>query len=367
MGYKLNQKLGTYEAYFSKRHPVTRMPVSLRRKGIATHAEAKRIERELIALVNDKLKEKTVPRWTEAVKNYLEASRARGLLENTVFGYESTIRTHTYENWGERRIDEITTQEIRDLVKVGAGVKSENYQRNLLKIIRGVFTHAVEQNQLNRNPVPEMKFRPGDKLKGVLTKEQARIFLEKAKLHNWAWYPHVAMALYTGMRNGELFALTWDKVNLDGRQIKVDTSWNNKDGFKSTKSGDDRIVEIAPPLIPMLKELKLKAGDSPFVLPRMWKWEKGQQARELRMFLKGVGLPQIRFHDLRASFATMLLSQGVEPIKVMSLAGWKDLKTMQYYIRKAGVDIAGTTDGLILHNPSTEAATVLDFALRSES
>lgn len=51
------------------------------------------------------------------------------------------------------------------------------------------------------------------------------------------------------MRNGELYALTWDKVNLEKRKIVVDCSWNNKDGFKDTKSGEDCIIDIAPNLV----------------------------------------------------------------------------------------------------------------------
>ena len=116
-----------------------------------------------------------------------------------------------------------------------------------------------------------------------------------------------------------LYALTWDKVNLEQRLIKVDSSWNNKSGFKDTKSGDDRIVEIAPELVFILKNLKMQSFDSPFVLPRIDKWDKGEQARELRMFLNGLGLPRIRFHDLRATWATMMLSNGIPPIKVMSM------------------------------------------------
>lgn len=64
------------------------------------------------------------------------------------------------------------------------------------------------------------------------------------------------------------------------------------------------------------------------------------------MFLAGVGLPQIRFHDLRTTWATIMLSKGVEPIKVMMMGGWKDMKTMQIYVRKAGVSIQGVTDKL---------------------
>ena len=66
----------------------------------------------------------------------------------------------------------------------------------------------------------------------------------------------------------------------------------------------------------------------------------------LRAFLREINLPSVRFHDLRASWATVMLSKGVEPIKVMSMGGWRDLKTMQSYIRKSGINIQGITGGL---------------------
>ena len=72
------------------------------------------------------------------------------------------------------------------------------------------------------------------------------------------------------------------------------------------------------------------------------------------MFLTGLGLPAIRFHDLRATWATLLLSKGVEPIKVMIMGGWKDLKTLQIYVRKAGVEMKGATDCLDFHNKHPE-------------
>jgi len=111
----------------------------------------------------------------------------------------------------------------------------------------------------------------------------------------------------------------------------------------------------------VLKELKLKQIDSHFVLARSRNWEKGEQARMLRMFLQGIGLPEVRFHDLRATWATIMLSRGVEPIKVMSMGGWKNLKTMQIYIRKVGVNIKGITDGLDLHDPSFNEGKVLSI------
>ena len=79
------------------------------------------------------------------------------------------------------------------------------------------------------------------------------------------------------------------------------------------------------------------------------------------MFLQGLGLPRIRFHDLRATWATIMLSMGIAPIKVMIMGGWKDLKTMQFYIRKAVVDTSGISNNLNLHDPSQNLNNLFKF------
>ena len=354
MGLKFDEKKKYWIVSYSKRHPVTRKPISIIRKGAKTKAEALRVEKELVLEMDKKLKAVLIPNWKELVARYISDLSSRDVSRRTVESYNLCLRAHTFEDWGEMLIDEISAQNIRELISNKVGHRSPSHQKNVLKYIRGVFQFAIDSGLLQSNPTPLMKFKIGDKMKQVLTQEQIKILLNQAKLMECEWYPIWATALYTGMRNGELYALTWNKVNLEKRQILVDCSWNVANGFKDTKSGDDRIVEVAPDLLYILKEIKLKGSDSNYVLPRIDKWDKGEQARELRMFLTGLGLPRIRFHDLRASWATVMLSKGIAPIKVMAMGGWKDLKTMQFYIRKAGVDISGISDSLSLHNPIIE-------------
>lgn len=361
MGIKLDEKTKTFTVTYSKRHPITRVPVSRKRIGIKSKSRANQVYAELILKVDEKLKEEVVPSWERLLDEYLKSFSESDVSLKTVDTYRMCLRAHTLEAWKGRLIDTISAQEIRDLIKEKVGHRSPSQQKNLLKYIRGAFTYAFECGYNQTIPVPRMKFKIGNKMKDVLTREQVNILLSKAKEVRCEWYPIWAMALYTGMRNGELYALTWDKVDLPQRKIKVDCSWNNKDGFKDTKSGDDRIVEIAPNLLEVMMQLNRYSGESNFVLPRIDKWDKGEQARELRRFLEGIGLPRIRFHDLRATWATIMLTNGVESIKVMDMGGWKDLKTMQFYVRKAGVSISGITDSLNLHNPNLSGGEVLQF------
>ena len=360
MGFKPDpNKKGTWMVWYSKRHPITGQPIQLRRRGIPSKAEAKKAEAQLIIEVENKVQGKVVamsvvvPPWSKLVEDYRQHIIEKGFALKTVSNIYSCLRIHTFGDWGCRSVDTLTSSEIRALVRDKEGHRSPCLQKHILRCVRRVFEYAVEVGHLRHNPTPEMKFRIGHKKKKVLTEEQIDLLLSRAKEADIQWYPHWCLALYTGMRNGELYALTWDKVSFENRQILVDTSWNKRDGWKDKngKSGSDddaRIIQIAPRLMNLLRELKLQSPESEldFVLPRVASWDQGDQARDLRMFLAGMGIPQIRFHDLRATWAILLLRKGVEPINVMMMGGWKDIKTLQIYVRQAGVEVKGAMERL---------------------
>jgi integrase len=364
---------GKFVVSVYKRHPTTKVPMrmqkivdSLRKAQIAEkeleRALAKRYEEELQVLKGGKMK------YRELLSRFYESLKDRDLANATVENYKLCLDAHTLNRWGNKAIDEILTDDIRKLIKVDLADKSKTHQKSMRKYINGVFTFAVEAGHIGRNPVPFMQFRLGSKLKTVLNETQANILLQNAKTYNHEWYPHWATAIYTGLRNEEQYALLWQNVDLENRRIYVRQVWTKKDGFKDvTKNGEDRVVEIAPPLLTIFKELKLKNSDSTFVLPRIQEWEDGRQAEILRMFLASLGLPQINYHGLRSSWATIMLGQGVPAVKVMKMGGWKNLKTLNdHYLRLAGVDIKGMTDNLLLHEPSEQAGELIQMPNRSQ-
>lgn len=98
---------------------------------------------------------------------------------------------------------------------------------------------------------------------------------------------------------------------------------------------------------PPIKHLKIEEKKpEDFLFPRQWQWAKGEQAKILWGFCIANKLPSVKFHALRACFATQLISTGIPATVVMKICGWRDLKTMQRYIRLAGVDEAGATEAL---------------------
>jgi|GEM_PF-926871 len=361
------EKTKTYTVSYHKRHPVTREPMSMRRIGIKSKAEANRVYAELVVLVDKKINSESVPTWAEAVGQYIQDCRLRGLSENMISGYEHCLNAFTMEQLGHMAINKITREDVFDCFNSATEGKSESFKKWVLKGFRQVFNHAILCGKLTSNPTPELRFKIGEKISPVLNKVQAKAFLDKARELNDEWYPVWFMALYTGMRTGELYALRWSNVDLESGKIYVRENWDRHEGFKPhTKSYHDRIVDIAPELALLLKELKLRSGLEPFVLPRIRQWTQGEQARDLKRFLVGVGLPDITFHELRTSWATMLLSEGVAPIKVMKLGGWRDLKTMQHYIRRSAVDIDGALANFSIQDPTETKGEVVPLVIGSK-
>lgn len=359
MGIK-KENNNTYTVSYAKRHPVTGRPYSARRKGVKTIKKAKQVHDQLVLQVDKKIHRLIMPEWQDFLDEYFQHLESRDLTRGTIMNHTSCIKAHTSE-WNNKPVNKISGMDIRSLIKSSVGHRSVFQQKNMYKYLKSAFSYACEKDYLQRNPTPNLTFKIPSKIKKVLTKKEVKLFLERARDMKTEWYPIWSTALYTGMRNGELFALTWDKVDLQNKRILINYSWNKKSGFKSTKSGDDRYAEIAPELLSILRELKLKSKDSEYVLPRIAKWCKGEQARELRMFLLGCGLPSVRFHDLRATWATLMLNNGIPPIKVMAMGGWKNIRTLQVYLRVAGLETKGISDGFNLHDPTHKQGKVLNL------
>lgn len=277
------------------------------------------------------------------------------------------IRAETHE-WNRLCASALNSGDIRQVLdSYRARGKSWSRVKALKSGISAVLQWAIDTHRLPRdfrNPVIGISFGKNktERTKTVLNLNQIREFLTAAR-DNKHPYQHVwEMAVLTGARSGELFALKWENVDLESRLINISTSFSSRiNAIKSTKSGSWREIPINSDLERVLLELRPKTNASGFVLPRIRSWERGDAARELRKFLIGIGLPEIRFHDLRASFATTMLRNGTAPITVMKICGWQDLKTMQYYIRLGSLEVKGATDGLQLL-PETNKVVALKIA-----
>lgn len=344
----------------------------------AALAEEKKLLRQLAEIVAKR--EGQGLEWEEVISRWeiaMRTSPVQTLDPTSLRDHMSMLRRWT-EAWLNRPASTLTRGDGRAVLQaMEAQGKSRSFQGKVKSVINQVYQWALEERlipNINDSPVAgvQVKKEKEEKLPEILNLEQIKKLLLEAKRLEHSWYPIWAMAILTGMRNGELHALLWSDVDFDAQRIVMSKSYNTRTrSVKCPKAGYWRNIPISSQLHDLLVELKAKTGKAPHVLPRFRDWDKGEQARVLRTFCKGIGLPSIKFHTLRACFGTQLLAHDIVPARVMKIAGWKDLKTMQRYIRLAGVEEKGATECLkVLASDAEVMGTVvnlLDFKAKQGS
>jgi integrase len=137
-----------------------------------------------------------------------------------------------------------------------------------------------------------------DKVPDILTLEEIKKLLMSAKILGQPWYPVWAFAVLTGMRSGELHALTWDQVDLEKGIIIVDRSYDlNMKISRPKKERYWRTVPISSNLRSLKMELLAKPESKtiPYILPRSKDWNNGDQAVPLKIFFRSIKIKPVGF------------------------------------------------------------------------
>ena len=204
-------------------------------------------------------------------------------------------------------------------------------RRYIHVILKSALARAVEQQVIARNPADVLSKRlPKVERKEMVTwaPEQSAQSLESIR-HTRTYWP-VLVALATGMRRGEVLALRWKHVDLDRGTLRVMQSLEQtKNGlrFKDTKTSKVRAIVLPAYAVEELRRLKRQQAEELLALgvgqtgdtlvccradgeplqPRSLTHQFAKLGKDMK------GLPRLRFHDLRHTHATQLLSDGVHP------------------------------------------------------
>lgn len=346
-----------YRVYIQERSSKDRsVRVQRSKSGIETLAEARREEKKLTKRVFElvaSIEAKGIT-WKELVHRW-EISARNGLAGKkysiaAVIEHVNTLYNHT-NTWLDKRIKDLGRADGRYVIN---SLVTDSYSTSRIKAIKGsinkIWLWGVEEGLITevvKSPVHGLVIdSEKNKYKPILTLEEIRKLLYEAELREHTWCHIWSVALLTGMRSGELFALTWDDVDLDNGIIRITKSYSQRiKGIKSTKNSDWRNAHISEDLKEVLLKLRKLHPNAERVLPRPGGWNDGNAAKILRAFLVRIGIDKyVTFHTLRACFATHVLASGAEPTQVMKMGGWADFKTFQIYVRMAGVDVKGVTD-----------------------
>lgn len=325
---------------------------------IKTLKEAQSIERNMLRECAADLarKEGSETTWDDLLEQWELAHRfqktyAEEVQADTAREMIAFLRRWT-QTWMKRECHEIRPGDVRQVIQELENQEySHGRKRAFRTAVNVVFKWGISEGKIrsiHHSPAfgLELKKTRDEKPPLILSLAEIHKLLESAKGMDHEWYYVWAMALNTGMRSGELYSLQWNDIDWDNKLITVSKSYNKRlNAVKSTKAGYWRKVPFNSDTEALLKELRVKA-DGNHVLPRINKWRRGEAAKVLREFCEGIGISSVSFHALRACFATHLLNAGVTSPVVKKICGWTEEKVMNRYIRLAGIDVAGATEGL---------------------
>jgi len=163
-----------------------------------------------------------------------------------------------------------------------------------------------------------------------LTEEESLLFLKTALEWDPGHYPMFLTSLHTGLRSGEVIALQWPDVDWNGKFLEVRrqivltkvTSLKTKNGRRRVDLSDD-LLETLAALKKKRQEEALRIGSNE-ISEWLWANKKGQRidignvkTNSFKRVLRKAGLRDIRYHDLRHTYASQLLAQG-EPVTYVS-------------------------------------------------
>lgn len=188
--------------------------------------------------------------------------------------------------------------------------------------------------------------------KFIETQEKIDRFLEAAKADPYIGaYEFYATAIYTGMRAGELCGLRWSDIDFAKRLITVGRSYAGP-----TKSGAIRYIPILDPLLPILLEweknnplVPLNPEDKAYVflnphdhrpLPPDSGMLRAEEPKYKRYgvfgrVLRRAGIPRVRFHDLRHTFASHWVMRGGDLYKLRKILGHSTIAMTERYAHLA--------------------------------
>ncbi len=286
--------------------------------------------------------------WEFAVKQWILDCQRRWTIKdhmsgNTLKNYSKYARIHLIPMFGKRKLNTMEAADFQKYMNEMATRYARNYLVGLGAAIRQVLKYAVASKWLTISPLTARPLRipgPRQKERAIPNKQELRAILEAALVRRPKEYHQshlcrsamVVLAIFAGLRRGEVFGLQWESVDLDNRLIHVRHSMSNWDGLKGPKSAAGiRTIPMAEPVHAVLSQARALAGPDPtgFVLtsvrgkpmaPTMC-WRLYQTVMQAAGLVDANGTPKYAFHTLRHANVAILIDQGLDAYRIKGLIG----------------------------------------------
>jgi integrase len=309
--------------------------------------------------------------FADVAEEWFERGRfERDWSASTRVDYRSVLDAHLLPEFGARRIEVISTEQIErwraELAK--GGKRARHTVNKILAQLHAVFQHAVDHHELIANPVAKVKrlresydaarfdfFSPEEIDKLVATaaagahRDSRRPAVSETERELRAAEDRQDAAIYltaalSGLRRGELLALHWEDVDFEQSSLRVFEGYSANRAGKP-KSGKSRTVPMVQEIADALGELKARSepvakGDLVFGSREGSHVDGSALRRRYHSTLEAAGLRRLRFHDLRHTFGSLAIN-AASIVQVQAWMGHADIKTtMRYLHHKSRADDA---------------------------
>ena len=277
--------------------------------------------------------------------------------EGTLEGYRLLVEYQIKRFIGDKQLAYLTTADVQKFynkAKKEGRVKehplyghelSDTMIRKVHMVLHQALDMAVKERLIVRNPtvgttIPKKTYTE----KQVLGDSQLDKFMEAIKQEPY-WNDFFYVEVMTGLRHGEICGLKWSDINFAEGTLSIKRSVGRVKngsitiGKTKTTAGTRKI--ILPPSVLTLLEQKQADAINEWVFPHYMKpsdpLHPDSAYRKLKTILKSVGLPLIRFHDLRHTFATHATQGGVDAKTLAGILGHTDASfTLDTYTHVTG-------------------------------
>ena len=268
----------------------------------------------------------TIPTVAAYLTEWLTVYAEAHCKASTAEGYRQVVRQHILPALGSRRLCDVTRTDLKRLISalVTQGRKKRTIH-NILTPLKEAYQHAIDDGLVTTNPVAHLgrmtsTRESADSHIDPLTTDEVRALLSVAQDRWRRYYPLLLCAVRTGLRQGELIGLQWGDVDFAGQFLEIRRAVGRR-RETTTKTHKIRRVDLSPQLALVLQALKeMRHLEASLVDRQMPDWVfLGPNGRRMtnellrKTFyacLEAAGLRHVRFHDLRHTFASLLIHQG---------------------------------------------------------
>ena len=303
-----------------------------------TKSDAKKVLRDIEDKIDKGIyiPQKNLPFFSEVAEMWLK-SKMPNIRHSTYKQYKGHLENHLKPFYDGYRINRINYDKVEKFIShcLENGMTIPTLKKILINL-GAIMTYGVRKRYIDYNPV-----RDAEKPKGqskhddneefsILTPPEIISFINAGP--DMKHKTLFMAAVTTGLRQGELLGLKWTDIDWFNKQIHVNRTYNHFRFYDPKTKTSRRKVDVPPQMMKQFKEWKIAcpANDLDLIFPN----ENSKPMSALNMYnrkflptLKNAKINKIRFHDLRHTYASLLIDQGENIKYIQKQMGHSSIKT----------------------------------------